>query len=149
MIIRQAKQEDESAIIALGKAMYVESTWINLEFDESKCRESFYNVLFTGLALVAEEDGAIIGMFGGEIQQHIFSNDLMSMDVLHYVIPEFRGSSAAKRMITVYKAWAAAKGVKTENVYLGIMSGINVERTEKFYNKLGFERAGVILRQGE
>ena len=149
MIIRKAKEGDMEAIIKLGRDMYDESELQGMDFKEDRCRNYFLGLLATGLAIVSEIDGIVMGMFGAELQKHIFSNDYMTMDVLNYVVPERRGGSAAQRMITVYIAWAKELKVKPCNIWLGINAGINVDRTERFYNKLGFNRSGVMMRLKE
>lgn len=149
MIIRKAKETDMEEIIKLGKDMYDESKLHGMIFDADKCRAFYLVLLATGLAIVAELEGKIIGMFGAELQKHIFSNDYMTMDVLNYVVPSYRGSNAAKRMLSVYVAWAEGHNVKPCNIWLGINAGINVDRTERFYNKLGFNRSGIMMRLKE
>jgi len=147
--IRKAKESDMDAIIELGKSMYVESDYQGMAFNEDKCRAFLSVVITTGLAIIAEKDGWIVGMLGAGIQPHIFTDTLMSWDDLVYVLPQYRGTRAAQRLITVYIAWAQELGVKRENIYIGINAGINIDRTARFYHKLGFKRSGINMKLQE
>ena len=149
MIIRKAKETDMDAFIELCRAMYAEADFKNMEFSEDKCRAFCLVVMATGLAIVVEKDARLVGMFGAGLQQHIFTNTFMSMDYLIYVIPEYRGTRIADRMLKIYIEWALAHKIKRENIYIGINAGINTEKIERFYSKIGFKRTGVNLRLQE
>jgi GNAT superfamily N-acetyltransferase len=137
------------AIIELGKSMYVESDYQGMAFNEDKCRAFLSVVITTGLAIIAEKDGYLVGMLGAGLQQHIFTTTFMSCDYLFYVVPGYRGTGVAVRLINVYIAWAQGHGIKRENIYIGINAGINTEKIERFYNKIGFKRSGINLKLQE
>lgn len=146
MIIRRAREEDLNAIIYVGKAMYDESSLHNMAFDVCKCEEWFFRVLVGGLVVIAEHDEKLIGMLGAGIGEPDFSKDKFSYDHLVYVIPSYRGTRVAERMIKVYILWARERGIKEGNINIGINVGGDTDRTERFYRKLGFERVGVSMR---
>ena len=146
MIIRKAKKEDMNAVIFLGKAMFDESSLQATAFDLCKCVQWFSRVLADGLVVVAEDKDKFIGMLGAGIGEPDFSSDKIAYDYLVYVIPSYRGTRLAERMIKVYILWAREMGVKEGNINIGINVGVNTDRTERFYRKLGFVRSGVNMR---
>jgi GNAT superfamily N-acetyltransferase len=146
MIIRRAKETDLNAIIFMGKAMYAESSLQTLAFDVAKCEQWFFRVLTDGLVIVAEHEDKFIGMLGAGITQPEYSRDFVAYDDLVYVVPDYRGTRTAERMLNVYIAWARERGIKEGNISIGINAGINTARIERFYGKLGFKRSGVCMR---
>lgn len=91
------------------------------------------------LVIVAVEDGQIIGYLWAAA--HLlapWSPVLVSSDYLFYVMPEHRGSRAAMRLIYAYKEWACEVGCV--EVRLSVASGINHDRTERLFERLGFHR---------
>lgn len=88
---------------------------------------------------VAERDNALIGMIGGVIVEHFFSSYTFSTDFVLFVLPHYRGGSAAVRLIKTYEEWAFAQGA--EEVGLGISTGVDQERTVCIYERLGYKLA--------
>ena len=148
MIIRKATQEDIEKAIILGRVYYLEASEKAMHFDENKGRELIKKLLEGGLGIVAEEDGQIIGMMGAEIFSYWFSDSLMAHDVMIYIAPDQRGRGIGSSLIRVYIEWALSQGVERENIFIGIDSGIDTEKTEKKYNSLGFVRSGISMRLG-
>jgi GNAT superfamily N-acetyltransferase len=150
MIIRKGTQEDIDQAIELGKAYHLESPMgqSSMTFNEDKCRELCRYLLQNGLGIVAEDGGQLVGMMGAYITTHFFTDDVVAQDVLIYIKPSYRGVGLSKRLISVYIFWALEQGVKRENIFIGINSGINASKTEKIYQTLGFKRHGVTMRLG-
>tara|TARA_B100001250_G_scaffold380115_1_gene371309 strand:- start:57 stop:527 length:471 start_codon:yes stop_codon:yes gene_type:complete len=72
-----------------------------------------------------------------------FGNDLTATDLILYVLPEHRGSTIAIRILKEYEKWAISQNV--DEISLGISTGINVERTGQFYERLGYRRESVVF----
>jgi len=102
-----------------------------------------------GFAVVADDGGKLVGMMGAILNKHFFTDTLMAQDVLVYVSPEYRCQGLSRRLITVYINWAISQGVKRDNIFLGVDSGINRSITEEVYNNLGFKRFGTSMRLQE
>lgn len=147
--IRKGTEQDIEQAVELGKAYYKESAFGSMEFDESKARELCSSLLKSGLGIVADDNGQIVGMMGAILITHVFTDTLMAQDVLVYIKPEYRGKGISSRLIAVYVNWAENHGVKKENIFLGINSGVDRAKTERIYNKLGFKRFGVTMRLQE
>lgn len=63
-------------------------------------------------------------------------------DLLVWVAPSHRGGSTAVRMIRAIEAWAIEHAV--DDLYLSQSTGIEVERTAEFYQRLGYTLSGFI-----
>lgn len=89
--------------------------------------------------VAVEPDGEIIGFMSGRISESAFSDATMADPDVFYVLPEYRGSSAAARLATTYLAWAEPRA---DFVFFGSSTGINPETVKAFGEKLGFEPFG-------
>lgn len=139
--------DDIPIVVELGRHMHEESSYRTLKYSPEKVSKFIESVLddMSSLALVAEMDGLIVGMFGAHLTQHYFSYDLIAEDHVFYVSPSARGTSAAVRMIKQYMDWAIGVGAKFYTV--GISCEVRNEITERFFEKLGFRNSGICMRR--
>jgi GNAT superfamily N-acetyltransferase len=94
----------------------------------------------TVLSLVAESK-EIIGFICGSLNEQFFTKQKFASDMALYVEPEYRGSSAAFRLVKEFEKWAKEQGAS--HVWLGQSVGQNIDDTTKFYTRLGYTLAGV------
>lgn len=95
-------------------------------------------VLYDQDILVDEVDGKIQAFMWMTLTYlEPWSSVPSGSDVQVYVGKKLRGSSTIVKMVKRYEAWCAEKGAM--HCTLGISSGINVERTTKLYEKLGYQ----------
>ncbi len=142
-MIREATPSDLSAMIAMSKAMHLESpVFSSLTWDEGLVAYHGLNNITNNdcLALVADVDGQLIGMLLASVSRHFFSYDLMTIDSALYVKPENRGGSVMARMILAYVAWAKVKGAV--RVVIGHSTGVKKDKAVAYYQKLGFTHCG-------
>jgi GNAT superfamily N-acetyltransferase len=95
------------------------------------------------IVLVACEGPTLVGYLWAA--SHIlapWSGVKVSSDYLFYVIPSYRGTLTAMRIIKAYKEWALEQGCA--EVRLSIASGIHPERTGALYEAMGFSQSGVV-----
>jgi GNAT superfamily N-acetyltransferase len=90
---------------------------------------------------LAIDDNKIVGFIGGVSHKYFFSSRQRVSDLGFYVEPEYRGSRAAIKLAKALEAWAKEKGV--EDIYLGQTTGIEVDKTRNFYERLGYKVVGV------
>lgn len=139
--IRPLQAEDKTAVFHMATAMYAESPRFNVRtlsyVKTEKVIDFFISNPSTGRAFVAEYDGVLIGMIGGVIVEHFFSEDTYATDLVVYVKPDRRGSSAAVRLIKAFEQWAFSVGV--DEVLLGVSTGINQADTVRIYERLGYK----------
>ena len=93
--------------------------------------------------VVKDEDGKILGGFLGGLQEEWQSDSLMAFDYCLFVRPKCRGSRTAYLLITAFKEWAKEAGAKW--IQCGTATGIDTEKTIRFYKKIGFEHTGSFL----
>jgi GNAT superfamily N-acetyltransferase len=144
-MIREMKAEDFDTLNKMGSDMCNESSYKVMKYDFGKVANLFANVVESDslLGLVTESGGEITGFMMAFAEEHYFSRDMVSCDLMLYVKPDCRGGTHAYRMLSAYIQWAKSKGVK--DIRIGITTGLNEEKTARLYNKCGFERCGSLF----
>jgi len=143
-MIRQMTIEDIGAVIGLCNFMYQESSYQQLVFSASRCKEVSLNAIESGFAMVAvDQMGQIVGVMAGCTVQPAFSRDLMACDYLLYVMPGYRGT-VSHRLVTAYVEWA--KSVRARVITVGVTAGCDNANAIAFYESLGFNQCGAQLR---
>lgn len=138
--IRKAEPKDFYKLLLMAELMHRESPrYSKMPFVLAKATASIRNLMNTGGAFVAEMNGDVIGMLGGVVIEHFFSSAKFSIDFVLYVLPKYRGSSAAVRLVKAYEEWAFAQGA--EEVGLGASTGIATEQTVCIYERMGYKIA--------
>lgn len=141
-MIRQMMEEDIQEVIELAVVMFRESrNYRALRFSPERVREMAVMVIGTGFAMVAVRDERIIGVMGGSLVQPAFSRDLMACDFLLYVLPQYRGGTAAIQLVNAYVQWARQGGAKI--ITVGVTAGIDNDSAILFYKAMGFHATGV------
>ena len=144
MTIRQALHTDIPRMLELGQEMHAESPrFSKLSFDPQRLRFALGFAIDGHFCMVAEHDGQIIGGLAATITPHWFSPDLTACDMALFIAPEYRGGAAVVRLLNAYRKWATEKGSKM--TLLGIMTGVDVEKTALSCERLGWRRAGIVL----
>lgn len=90
---------------------------------------------------LAIDNDKIVGSIGGAVLPYFFSTRKKVGDLGFYVEPEYRGSRAAIKLVNALESWAKEIGV--EDVYLGQITGVEVDKTKDFYERLGYTVVGV------
>lgn len=70
-----------------------------------------------------------------------WSPENLALDIVLYVLPEYRAKGAGLKLIRAYEDWARSKGCR--HISLSCSSRINEDRTYKLYERLGYEPIGV------
>lgn len=147
--IRPALKTDIIEMASLGRMMYLESPrYRNLSYSEAQVEFMVASLLEkdTNCVLVADLDNTVVGFMLGFVVRHFFSPDpadLFASDVALYVHPTHRGGSIGLRLIKAFEKWAIARGAKS--LIPGITTEITTERTQRFYEALGYEVYGVSM----
>lgn len=132
-MIRALTEEDIPQALELARAMHEEAPVYNhYDFDEDKVLRLF-EIFMTNpdwLAVVAERDGKLIGFIGVVIVPVFFGNADFIEDISFYVTPQYRGTSAALRLIKTVEAWGIGRGVKL--IRFGVTTGVNNASTGSF-----------------
>jgi GNAT superfamily N-acetyltransferase len=140
-MIRTALESDTEVLLEMGKAMHHESPrYEHVSYSEGKARAMISMLLPTGGILVAEVDDVVVGMAAAFVVEHFFSTDRYAADLVVYVLPEFRGSTTAMRLVRAVESWAAVQGAK--EIVLGVSTEIETDRTTALYEHLGYRESG-------
>ena len=146
--IRQADELDLPRLMELGRAMHAEApTFRGLDFDAAKVEATLRHAMNQGLVLVhVDDEGRIDGGFVGVIVERWFSRSELFTDLALFVEPTRRGGFTACRLLRRVVAWCKERGLKPEDVQLGVSTGVHAEETGRLFEKLGFERFGGLYR---
>lgn len=148
MKIRLATAHDIAAGVELGRRMHAITRFSAYDFNAQRVETQLRNLVTIGqnargshCFLVAEDNaGQMTGALLGCIEQHFFS-DLKVASVIHYVVlPERQMSGAGLRLLTAFRAWAVNRGVF--ELAVGINSGVEPEKSDRFLKRLGFQFNG-------
>lgn len=146
--VRPARHADISGAVDMAFDMAQETDFKELGF-------SYDKVLALGHSMVdeagrclflAESDGKLVGIMGGYIAEHFFSDDLLAYDQIIYVAPEFRHTRAALLLMDSFMKWAESKSVRT--VLVSTSSGSeHAEKAGRFLRHYGLKKIGEVFRR--
>ncbi len=144
MKVRYAQPSDTDAILELGAHMAAESRF-EYSFNRDKTRKMIEYMLSqqpesSCILLVERKDASIVGMLAGYVSEFFFCDSKVAQDRVYYVLPEFRGSPAAFKLILAFRRWAESK--RADELSINMSVGIDMERFNKFMGHLGFNCCG-------
>tara|TARA_R110000796_G_scaffold168355_1_gene285310 strand:- start:180 stop:614 length:435 start_codon:yes stop_codon:yes gene_type:complete len=138
-MIRKATVLDISSIIYMLDTMHKE-TEINVSTINSfKLVNKVNEILHTGIVLVAIENNKLLGSIGGTISTDWWSEEKHLSDLWFYVYKEARKSNIAKNLIVDFIKIGKEAKMK---IRLGHIFSGDVDRKDKFYERLGLVKAG-------
>ncbi len=143
-MIRNFEPEDWPDFIRLMHALHEEGAVSSLRFSERDMLNSLKRPeLFNILAI--DPEGNVVGVCMGWVERTFFGPDMIAHQHMFYVSPEARGSVYGKELMQAFEQFARDSGAK--EIWVSQATGINVERTQRFFNLLGFETVGCIARK--
>lgn len=89
-------------------------------------------LLTIGVFVVAEQDGALVGMLGGMVYDHFLTNARTANECVWWVEPSARGGVVAKGLLTAFEAWARERGARFIDI------GSWNPRLDRWYARLGY-----------
>jgi hypothetical protein len=140
-MVRTATYKDLAAITEFLMARKDDLGWGHIEVDEWLGRKTLNRLMATkmGTVLVSYKDDELQACMAATVDQYWFSKrDCYVTDV--FFISENPFSS--KRMLEMLEEWARGLRSRVVDISIGISSGINVERTEQFYESMGYRKMG-------
>lgn len=138
-------EKDLPALLIMGRNMHKSSIFHVMEYSANKAVDLFNIASMSNefCFFVSEEDGdtpILTGFFIGRAAEHFFTFDLYAIDLLFWVEPEYRGTQAGSGLVKAYRDWCEDSGVSLSMV--GSSTGIDLDRTKRFYEKSGFQCVG-------
>lgn len=139
-MIRRAESKDFDAIMALGRELHEKIGGLP-EIDDRGCRMLLAGSLAhkRRLILVSERNGVITGFMFCMVEELFYSKAKYASDVILYANDGFSGALMVRR----FMRWA--KTMSVAQIQLGVSSGLNVDRLERLYQKLGLAKAGALF----
>ena len=144
MIIRKATLLDISAIIYLLNMMHKETEIQIPKIHSQKLVDKINQLLHQGIVLVAVQDNKVVGSIAGQISSDWWSEENYLTDAWFYVAKENRKSNIAKKLMQNFIK--VAKEAKLKLRVGHIFSG-DIERKDKFFERLGFVKAGSVYME--
>lgn len=146
MNIRPATLADVETVVHLGRKMHSLGRFKELEYDFAKCRTVVRHCVENSgsyFFCIAETDaGEIIGLHMGMLQEYFFSSQQLAQSISFFVVPEYRGSSAAVKMVYAFKKWAEKREAAEVVFGTGISEGAPLAVVDNFMKRMGFTLTG-------
>lgn len=138
-MIRRANVSDIETMVELVVPYLAESSWSRMEYNKNKTRDFLFDLMEDkGFVVVAERDGKIIGGMVGDIIRPWFSDDLMGIEHILYVHPDYRMGRLPYQLIRAWAAWCKDNGAKQIRPFIssGNFAGC------RLYEAMGFKSVG-------
>ena len=145
MRIRFAEHGDVEAILALAEEIFSHGRFAALTFDHEKVRQVVTHAVDNPgyfLALAETADGELAGVHLANMENFFFAKEPFAQSVTFFVRPDFRGTSAAPKLLAALRKWAAKRGAHELVVGTGESEGQDLEKTDRFLRKMGLEPTG-------
>ena len=139
MQVLRAGANEISALYVMLKEMHSNTETDVAPIDEYKLVSKINEVVHKGLVLVSVKDNIITGSIGGMTTSDWWSNQPFLSDMWFYVTPLQRKSDAA---ISLIKAFIKVGKDAKLKVRLGHIYSGDLDRKDKFYERLGLVKAG-------
>ena len=141
-MIRSATRQDIPALLAHGLAMHSESRYRILPWDNDKVAGLIDWLIDSpdGLAVVAENDGRIVGGMLGSVDAHYFSQSMIAQEYAVFIEPGLRGSLMGVLLYKHYTDWAQSRGAVL--IQVGVTAGIANDKVGAMLRTLGYGEVG-------
>src|SRR5690606_10469799 len=118
-----------------------------MEFDEERCRRSFFSYLTTASPTiwVVEKDREVIAFLLAEMYQYRAAKGIFVTQEVLFVRREYRRSRAAVLLMKELIAWGERLGA--EEIVGGVDNSFNIDRTAKFLEHFDFSKVGFAMRR--
>lgn len=145
MVIRPATAEDIPAVMALGAEMIAESP----EFSRFTPNLRKQTAIFKGsvanpyIFFWVVDD--LSGFMLGHLEVQPWFDERIAVEDVFFIRPEARKTRRAVALLRMFESWAADHGAF--EVKLGVSTGVAVEATARFYQKMGYTIVGPMTRK--
>lgn len=136
--IREATEADVSRLVEMGQRFRNETVYQSRVPENTDQMEALTRQLIAsdaGLLLVADREGALVGMLGALLFPHHISGRLTGGELFFWVEPEHRGHGV--RLVKQAERWARARGAVAMQLIAPTAD------VEVLYQRLGYTRLEV------
>lgn len=148
-MIRTATQSDIPRLVELGAVMHAESPrFRDFTYQPQRVADMVAWLLDSpqGMVLVAEHADGIVGGLMAIAMPHYACDLIQASDLAFFVHPDYRGGTAALRLVRGYLDWARGIGAEPS---IGLNTGVDPERTGQLLAALGAQQTGTIWTWGK
>tara|TARA_B110000014_G_scaffold243522_1_gene213942 strand:- start:165 stop:614 length:450 start_codon:yes stop_codon:yes gene_type:complete len=148
-MIRFIEESDIKNVVALGKKLHEESPiFSGNKWNELKAIQMAERIISNDreCGILAFSEGKLVGMILGFIDTHYFSDDEFLSEYFVYVEQSKRGSKLGISLLQAWINWGRINGI--EETWMQYSTNINLEKTDKFFQKIGFNKIGYIYKRG-
>jgi GNAT superfamily N-acetyltransferase len=143
-MLRLATVEDLSELYMMLQVMHSETIDGTSPIDSEKLTSAINNALHRGVVVVAEIDNKIVGSIGGVETSDWWSSEKYLADLFFFVYKEHRKSTIAVKLIKSFMEIGKKANMKMK---LGHVYSGDGDRKDKFYERLGFVKAGSLYTE--
>ena len=143
-MLRLATVEDISELYMMLQVMHSETIDGTSPIDSEKLTSAINNALHRGVVVVAEIDNKIVGSIGGVETSDWWSSEKYLADLFFFVYKEHRKSTIAVKLIKSFMEIGKKANMKMK---LGHVYSGDGDRKDKFYERLGFVKAGSLYTE--
>lgn len=140
-MIREGKLDDIPKLLEIGQ-YYLDQIHPGMKIDKQQAPKDLRYLMSskTGVVLVAEEEGEIVGVLAGQVMKQAFVDCRYATDLAFVVLPGH--PIQAVQIARQFVHWAKQQR-NVKEIVLNISSGLgNVDRTGKMYERLGMRKMG-------
>lgn len=132
-------------LVELGHLCHLESRFSRLPYDSERVAKRFKLMIdqplsTTFFVAARHSSGQMHGLMIGSVDEYFFCRERVASSIFLLVHPDYRGGLAAIKMVMAFRAWAYTRAAA--ELYIGVASGVQMQRTGRFLSKLGLQLSG-------
>jgi len=145
MRIRFAEERDVEAVVDLGQHMHGLSRFESVSYSREKVRGVVQHAVDNPaymIAVAASRDGRVAGFHLANMERYFFGDDWLAQSINYFVLPEYRGTSAALRLLQIFRKWGERRGARELVLGTGTSKGVSLAQMDRFVRRCGFDQVG-------
>ena len=138
MIIEELSLSRLEEFLEIVTKMVTEAEFSCAKLEKHKILHLYKNP--NAIAFLAIDNDKIVGFIAALSHEYFFSSRKTASDLGFYVLPEYRGSRAALKLVKSLEEWAKQMGAS--DLHLGQTTAVEIDKTRQFYERLGYKTVG-------
>jgi GNAT superfamily N-acetyltransferase len=135
-MIRKATAEDLPELLRMGKAFHaVTGVAEAIPLDEPTLERTFAQLIESGVILVIEEGGGLVGATGALLHPHYFNaSHITGQELFWWIDPDHRGRGS--ELLNALEAWVKDQGA--HSFVMITLEALEPERVGLIYRRRGY-----------
>lgn len=145
-MIRPIMPRDVFKVTELAEMMHAESPYRRMKFDKKKLLNILLYKLntMTLIGFVDEKNEKVIGAIIGYVDQYFFGDQYLLSSYGVYVLPDYRKSKSAAKLLRAFIG--AGKDIGVKEICIRNDNAENQEAIDLLYKKVGFQKDECVHR---